>query len=105
MVKLVALRKILKDSGAIYSDSILLKNLNERAKPLFDKFEREIDMKFPKDKQEVKTPEENEESTLEASPNKTQEDKMKYDKNSSTVIISYNLISPLDQLDKNKTCS
>jgi hypothetical protein len=106
MVKLVALRKILKDSGVIQSDSILLKNLSDRAKPLFDKFQKEIDLKFPKFKQQVQTIEENEDSTLEASPNKIQEDKMKYDKNSSTVTLKfYKFNFPLDKLDKNTTCS
>jgi hypothetical protein len=85
MVKLVALRKILKETGATDFDSLLLENLSDRAKPLFDKFQKEIDLKFNKIKEQVQNLEEIEDSTLEGSPNKTPEHNMKYDKNSATV--------------------
>jgi hypothetical protein len=77
MIRLLAIRKILIENQVTGSDSILSKSLLDFAKPLFDKFEKHIDLRCGKDSVQEKA----EDSFFES------QEKFIFEKNSATVSI------------------
>jgi hypothetical protein len=79
MIRLLAIRKILIENQVTGSDRILSKSLLDFAKPLFDKFEKQIDLRCGKDSVQEK---------VEDTTSFESQEKFIIEKNSATVSIA-----------------